>query len=261
MVDTPLAHREWGVPSWEHAPRHIPVLQGAVGSWRFSVERTPLPGDELTTRYDLAAARWHQWLHHLGFLKAYERLMHGLLAEGPLRSLPEGAWVLDAGTGTGALSLALDAQHRATRQGTPLLFSAVDRSPAMLQTAQAAYDQARTDVALHRADITRLPFDDGSFDLVMAGHVVEHLPAPEAALRELVRVLQPGAPLLLLTTRRSLLGALVQLRWRVHRITKLDLHAWLQDLDLVDIEFLDLPGPRWSRPLSMVCVARKAHAP
>ncbi|MFN6119018.1 MAG: class I SAM-dependent methyltransferase, partial [Actinomycetes bacterium] len=38
------------------------------------------------------------------------------------------------------------------------------------------------------ADATRLPFADRTFDLVMAIEVLEHVPQPDAALRELARV-------------------------------------------------------------------------
>jgi len=37
-------------------------------------------------------------------------------------------------------------------------------------------------------DATRLPFEDGAFDLVLAIEVLEHVPGPEAALAELARV-------------------------------------------------------------------------
>jgi SAM-dependent methyltransferase len=38
----------------------------------------------------------------------------------------------------------------------------------------------------------RMPFGDGSFDLVMCHHVLEHIPDVEATLREIRRVLKPG---------------------------------------------------------------------
>ncbi len=44
-------------------------------------------------------------------------------------------------------------------------------------------------------DATRLPFADGTFDLVMAIEVLEHVPGPDAALRELGRVCAGGGTL------------------------------------------------------------------
>lgn len=46
-------------------------------------------------------------------------------------------------------------------------------------------------LATMRADITRLPFDDGSFDLILCSHMLEHVPDDGAALGELSRVLRP----------------------------------------------------------------------
>jgi SAM-dependent methyltransferase len=48
-----------------------------------------------------------------------------------------------------------------------------------------------------------LPFEDARFDLVYANFVVEHLDAPEAALREWRRVLRPDGALVLLTSNRA----------------------------------------------------------
>jgi SAM-dependent methyltransferase len=41
-------------------------------------------------------------------------------------------------------------------------------------------------------DATAMPFADGSFDIVIAAEVLEHIPADQAALREIARVLAPG---------------------------------------------------------------------
>ena len=42
-----------------------------------------------------------------------------------------------------------------------------------------------------QADITRLPFADGSVDVIICSHVLEHVPDDRRALRELRRVLRP----------------------------------------------------------------------
>jgi SAM-dependent methyltransferase len=48
-----------------------------------------------------------------------------------------------------------------------------------------------------------LPFDDGTFDLVYANFVVEHLARPDRAFAEWHRVLRPGGTLVLLTSNRA----------------------------------------------------------
>jgi len=59
------------------------------------------------------------------------------------------------------------------------------------------------------ADITRLPYRDGSFDGVICGWVLEHLPDPRIGLSEIARVLEPGGRLLILTTETTFFGACV----------------------------------------------------
>lgn len=49
----------------------------------------------------------------------------------------------------------------------------------------------------------RLPFDDGSFDLVYANFVVEHLKAPERTFVEWRRVLRRGGTLVIVTSNRA----------------------------------------------------------
>ena len=48
-------------------------------------------------------------------------------------------------------------------------------------------------------DITNIPFDDNTFDLIMATHVLEHIPDDKKAMSELYRVLKPAVGVALLT--------------------------------------------------------------
>lgn len=48
-------------------------------------------------------------------------------------------------------------------------------------------------------DITDIPFDDNTFDLIMCTHVLEHIPDDKKAMSELYRVLKPNSGVALLT--------------------------------------------------------------
>jgi ubiquinone/menaquinone biosynthesis C-methylase UbiE len=39
-------------------------------------------------------------------------------------------------------------------------------------------------------DVQQLPFDDESFDIVVANHMLYHVPAPDRAIAELARVVR-----------------------------------------------------------------------
>jgi SAM-dependent methyltransferase len=112
-----------------------------------------------------------------------------------------GGRVLDAGCGGGgtALSLAeeagfavgLDLDARFRDSGTRLAREKVIANAAFLQ-----------------GDGTRLPFRDGSFDLVFSHSVIEHVGSAREYLRECRRVLRPGGVLYLSTAPfLSLAGA------------------------------------------------------
>ncbi len=94
---------------------------------------------------------------------------------------------LDAGCGTGFLSLELAARgHRVT---------GVDFAPAMVAEARRKAAAEDLPVRFEEGDAEQLPFDAGSFDLVISRHVLWTLPHPERAIDEWIRVLRPGGRL------------------------------------------------------------------
>jgi ubiquinone/menaquinone biosynthesis C-methylase UbiE len=113
------------------------------------------------------------------------RLIDEAAAE--LGTLPRGSRVLDIPTGSG---VAL----RGLRPGQGVHVVAADISPTMVKRALGAArrlgvgDQVTTTVA----DVGRLPFDDGVFDLVVSFTGLHCFPDPRRAISEMVRVLAPG---------------------------------------------------------------------
>ena len=51
--------------------------------------------------------------------------------------------------------------------------------------------------AVFRGSCTSIPFNDDSFDAVTALDVLEHIPAHQDAANEMIRVLRPGAPIVI----------------------------------------------------------------
>jgi SAM-dependent methyltransferase len=102
----------------------------------------------------------------------------------------KGARLLEIGSGLGHLAAQLedtfhtfgmDLNHWAVKQSKPVIYK------TDLQTASAQ----------------ELPFADASFNVVIIKHIVEHLPQPEKAIREIGRVTEPGGTLILATPNLS----------------------------------------------------------
>ncbi len=72
-----------------------------------------------------------------------------------------------------------------------------------------------------QVDVTRLPFPDGAFDVVICSEVMEHIPDNRKAVSELMRVLKPGGDLVVsvppLAPGADLLGSLGGLYQRAGR--------------------------------------------
>ena len=64
--------------------------------------------------------------------------------------------------------------------------------PAEYVLTRYAKEVASGVLSIEKQDATRLRFPDGSFDRLIATHVLEHIPNPVAALREWDRVVKKG---------------------------------------------------------------------
>lgn len=95
----------------------------------------------------------------------------------------------------------------------------VDLSPAMLRRARRRATELGLKPAFKVADVEHLPYDDGSFDTVVCALGLCSIPRPDAAVREMARVLKPGGTLLLLDHIRSSWPPVVALQWLLERVT------------------------------------------
>ncbi|HTU20847.1 MAG TPA: class I SAM-dependent methyltransferase [Gemmataceae bacterium] len=124
--------------------------------------------------------------------------------------------ILDAACGNGRYSRFL-----LRNADADAVITSFDLSPRMLQRARARLKSERVSHAV--ADLTRLPYADASFDAVVCGWVLEHLPDPRLGLRELARVLTPGGKLLLLSTEDTLTGAMCSRLWHCRTYNRVEL--------------------------------------
>jgi ubiquinone/menaquinone biosynthesis C-methylase UbiE len=124
------------------------------------------------TGWDRAADPYHQ---HWGGLSQQS-------AEAMLDAaeVGKGSRVLDIATGAGYVAAAA-AMRGARTVG-------LDFSAAQVDLAKKTYP----DVEFRQGDAEDLPFEDGSFDAVVIGFGVNHLPYPERGFAQAFRVLRPG---------------------------------------------------------------------
>src|SRR3954468_1901033 len=103
-----------------------------------------------------------------------------------LPSLRRGLDLLDVGCGPGTITVDL-AAHVA-----PGRVVGIDVSADPLAEARTAAEAAGVAVEFAVGDVYALEAADGSFDVVHAHQVLQHLTDPVAALREMARVSRPG---------------------------------------------------------------------
>lgn len=119
----------------------------------------------------------------LPFFAECKRESYDLLAATP------GSRILEVGCGLGD-----DAAALAGRVAPGGSVVAVDGSQAMVEAARSRHGDV-AGLSFDVADATQLPYDDGVFDGCRIDRVLQHIPDPGAAIREMARVLRPGGVL------------------------------------------------------------------
>jgi SAM-dependent methyltransferase len=107
-------------------------------------------------------------------------------------AIAPGDLVLDLGCGAGRHAF------EAVRRGARVVALDTDRAELervigmFVAMAEAGEIPAGAHGRTAVGDATSMPFEDGSFDKVIAAEVLEHLPADQIAMNEIARVLRPG---------------------------------------------------------------------
>ena len=213
--------------------------------------RTAPTIDTLRSIYDSSAHQWHDNLARLGQLHDYQLLFESQPVRARLSHLNQTSQILDCGVGTGAFSLAL-----LESVGQLAHVSGVDISYPMLTHAQQVLENRCPTLDLRWGDIRRLPFADESFDAVIFAHVLEHMAEPVETLREMVRVLKPGAPLIGSVTRKGLGQVLMSLRWKNRGYASNQLDSFLQAAGLEAVRSFDY-GADWSKWMCIAAIGVK----
>jgi ubiquinone/menaquinone biosynthesis C-methylase UbiE len=129
-----------------------------------------------------------------GKLRIWERVLDQAGLKGDER-------LLDLGCGRGAVLIAaarrLPTGHAA---GADLWTKDQSGNSPEATLANAAAAGVADRVEVHTADMTALPFADGSFDVVTSAMAIHNIPSPEGRYRavdEAMRVLRPGGQVLI----------------------------------------------------------------
>lgn len=118
----------------------------------------------LHAKFSIATQTWHEWL--------FEMI-----------ALVPGEVVVEVGSGTGQLWAS-----NTMRLPGDVQLHLTDVSMAMCERLRAEVPTA----AVYRADAQQLPLRDGIADVVVANHMLYHVPDQALALKEAARVLRPS---------------------------------------------------------------------
>ena len=107
-----------------------------------------------------------------------------------------GARALDVACGSGIVARTI-----APRVGSAGRVVGLDRNPAMLEVARRKSDLEGLSIEWRQGNADELPFENGSFDLVLCQHGLQYVSDRLGTVSEMYRVLSPGGQAAIVTWR------------------------------------------------------------
>ncbi len=162
-------------------------------------------------------------------------------------NIDENSLVLDAGSGTGIVTLGFsDAGFR------PSKIVALDLSFNSLEVSREQIGKDKKvdaeKICAVQGNILKMPFDDAAFDLVLTCGVLEYVPLDEG-LEEMARILKPNGKLIMIPVKPSFVGSVLEIlyNFKIHPIEKVRKIS-RQFFDVVgDYEFPSIEPISWSK--------------
>ncbi len=149
--------------------------------------------------------------------------------------LTAGDRVLEVAPGPGYLAIEI------ARRGFQV--TGLDISRTMVEIARENAASAGVEADLRRGDVSAMPFDEGSFDLVVCQAAFKNFRHPVSALNEMHRVLRPGGRTVIHDMRREATAADIaaevrgQGLGRVNSFATRRILAWLRRRALTQAQF------------------------
>ena len=100
------------------------------------------------------------------------------------RNLNDGVRILDVGTGTAQIPIAM------CKRNSGLKITAIDLAESMLTLGNKNIQTARLEdsITLVQVDSKKMPYPDESFDQVVSNSIIHHIPNPLECFKEMIRV-------------------------------------------------------------------------
>ena len=134
--------------------------------------------------------------------------------------LDENSLVLDAGSGTGIVTLGFQSAGFRPKKSI-----ALDLSFNSLKVSREQFEKDKqtdaNNVAAVQGNVLELPFADETFDLILTCGVLEYVPL-DAGLSEFARVLKPGSKLVLIPIKPSMVGSVLEIlyNFKTHSVKR-----------------------------------------